>query len=339
MKAAVWYGGRDVRIEDVPKPDIESNDALVRVRSVGICGSELHAYEGISKRRKPPLIMGHEFSGEVAEVGREVKNSELGDRVVVDPVTRCGACEQCLRGQGNVCRNLRLLGLHKPGAYAEYVLAPAMNCYKLPNGVSFEEGSMVEPLAVAVHAVNRTPIKLGDKVVVIGAGIIGLMVLQAAKAAGAESVFITDVLDYKLDLARNLGADLAINSKTEDSVERIKEVTDGHGADVVLEAVGLEATVRDAMNVLDRGGRLTILGNLAQTMTLEIMDAVVKEFDIKGSYCYTHDDFKKALDFIKDRRINVKTLITNVLPLDEAEKGFELLHEKKERVLKVLLKP
>jgi len=339
MKAAVWHGGRDIRIEDVPEPTIQSNEVLVRVRSVGICGSELHAYEGISERRRPPLIMGHEFSGEISAVGEDIGYLRRGDRVAVDPVIRCGVCEQCLRGRGNVCRNLRLVGLHTSGAFAEYVSVPAMNCHKLHENISFEEGSIAEPISVAVHAVNRTPITLGDTVAVIGAGIIGLTVLQVAKLAGAARVFVTDILDYRLNFARSLGADMTVNSATEDPVERIRKATDGLGVDVALEAVGLEVTVQQAMKMVAISGKLTIIGNLAKTMTLDIQDAVLKEFDIKGSYCYAPEDFRRAINFIGDRRIDVKSLVTNVFPLDEAEKGFELLHKKTDRVLKVLLKP
>jgi len=339
MKAAVWYGGKDIRIEDVPKPEVKSGEVLIRVRSVGICGSELHAYEGVSRRRKPPLIMGHEFSGEVAEIGRDVEGLDVGNRVVVDPLIRCGACEQCLRGQGNVCRNMRLVGLHTCGAFAEYVPVEAANCHELSDSLTFEEGSMVEPLAVAVHAVNRTPVKLGDVVVVVGAGIVGLMALQAAKAAGAGRVIVTDVLDYRLNFAKSIGADFTVNPRVENLADRISELTHGRGAEVALEAVGLEATVRDAMSVLSRGGRLMILGMLADKMTLDILDAVVNELEIKGSYCYTSEDFKRALSLIKDQKMNVRPLITNVLHLDEAARGFELLHQKTEGVLKVLLKP
>jgi len=339
VKAAVWYGDKDIRIEDTPKPTVKSHGALVRVRSVGICGSELHAYEGISERRRPPLIMGHEFSGEISEVGGNVKYLSEGDRVAVDPAIRCGACEQCLRGRGNVCRNLRLTGLHTGGAFAEYVSVPARNCHKLSDSVSFEEGSVAEPVSVAVHAVDRTPIKLGDTVAVVGAGIIGLMVVQAAKLAGAARVFVTDILDYRLDFARSLGADMTVNSAAEDPVQKIRKATHGLGVDVALEAVGLEVTVRQAMEMAAIGGKLTIVGNLARMMTLDIQEAVLKEFDIKGSYCYTPEDFRRVVNLIEDRRIDVKSLITNVFPLVEAEKGFELLHEKIDRVLKVLLKP
>ena len=339
MKAAVWHGDKDIRIEDTPTPTMKTDEVLVRVRSVGICGSELHAYEGISKRRKPPLIMGHEFSGEIAEVGRDVGHLKEGDRVAVDPVIRCRVCEQCQRGRGNVCRNLRLIGLHTSGALAEYVSVPELNCHRLPGNLSFDEGSIAEPVSVGVHAVNRTPIKLGDTVAVVGAGIIGLTVTQTAKLAGAAKVFVTDILDYRLDFARTLGADVTANSAVEDPVEKVRDATNGLGVDVALEAVGLETTVRQAMKMATIGGRVTVIGNLAKTMNLDIQDAVLKEFDIKGSYCYTPTDFKRAINLIAEHKVDVKPLITNVLPLDEAKKGFELLHGKTDRVLKVLLNP
>jgi len=339
VKAAVWYGGKDIRVEERPKSAIRDYEVLVEVKAVGICGSEFHAYEGISRRRTPPLIMGHEFAGEVVEVGEAAEGLQEGDRVAVDPLTRCGVCEPCMRGRGNVCRNVRLIGLHTSGAFAEYVAAPARNCYKLPNNVSFEEGSTVEPVAVAVHAVNRTPIKLGDTVVVLGAGIIGLTLLQAAKLAGAGKVFITDLLDYRLNLAKRMGADVTINPKAEDPVSRVMELTATNGADVSLEAVGSQTTVQQAMAVVGIGGRVTVVGMLAKAMALDVLDAVVKEMDIKGSYGYVPDDFRAALDMISAGRADVKSLITNVLPLTDVAKGFQMLHDKTEGVVKVVLKP
>jgi len=339
MRAAVWHGGKDVRIEDVPKPKVKTDEVLVRVKAVGICGSDLHAYEGVSERRRPPLIMGHEFSGEVAEAGTDVKDLGICDRVVVDPFTRCGKCEQCLGGRDNLCRKICLIGLHTNGAFAEYVSAPARNCYRMPADMSFEEGSMVEPFSVALRAINRTPVKLGDTVAVIGAGIIGLMLLQAAKAAGAGKTFITDVLDYRLDFGRKLGADITVNSKVEDPVATIREATSGLGVDVTLEAVGVEATVQHAMRIARTGGKVTIAGMLSKAMMLDVLDAVVRELDIRGSYAYASHDFRRAFSYIKEKRIDVKPLVTDVLPLYEAKRGFELLHEKKAGVLKVLLVP
>lgn len=339
MKAAVWYGGKDIRIENVPKPEIRDDEVLVRVRAAGICGSELHAYEGISERRKPPLVMGHEFAGEVADIGKQVEGFKKGDRVVIEPITRCGICEQCLRGRGNVCRNVKLLGLHVNGAFAEYVPAPARNSYKIPDNVSYEEASTSEPLAVAVHAANRAPVKLGDTVVIIGAGIIGLNTLQVAKLAGAGKVFVTDVVDYRLDFAKKLGADVVINSKIEDPVKRVMELTGTKGVDVALEAVGIQATVQQAMSMVGIGGKIIVIGMLEKTMPLGMLDVVVKELDIKGSYGYVPDDFKAALDIIDNRKADVKSLVTNVLPLNDIVKGFELLHKKVEGVIKVVLKP
>jgi len=252
VKVAMWHGGKDIRIEDAPKPRIKRGEALIRVRAVGICGSELHVYEGISKRRVPPLVMGHEFSGEVAEVEDGGCGNPKGDRVAVEPIIRCGTCEQCARGRSNICSNMRLMGLHMTGAFAEYVAVPAEKCYKIPDNVSFEEGSTAEPLSVGLHAVNRASIGLGDAVVVLGAGVIGLMSVQAAKIAGAAKVLVTDLFDYRLKLARKLGADAVINVKEEDPVKVVMELTDGKGVDAILEAVGIQKTMQQAMTMVKR---------------------------------------------------------------------------------------
>jgi len=339
VKVAVWYGGNNIKIEDRPKPTITDNEVLLRVRAVSICGSELHAYEGISERRKPPLIMGHEFSGEIAEVGKQVKNFEVGERVTVDPLTRCGICVSCTSGRGNICMNVRLIGLHTSGAFAEYVPVPATNLHRLPGNVSFEEGSCIEPFAVGFHSVIRTPVEVGDTVVVLGAGTIGLTNLQAARIAGARETIVTDLVDYRLKLAKKLGADVTINSKSEDPVKKIMELTDNKGADVAIEAVGIQPTVQQAMAMIRIGGKVTIVGMLSRTMQLEMLDAVVKEMDIKGTYGYTPGDFRIALGMIANGRADVKSLITHVLPLNEVGRGFELMHQKIEGVEKVVVTP
>ena len=339
MKAAVWYGGKDIRIEDVPKPKIRNDEVLVKVKAAGICGSELHAYEGVSQRRTPPLVMGHEFAGEVTEIGKDVKDLKLGVRITVDPLKRCGVCTPCVRGQGNVCRNVKLFGLHTDGAFAEYVAVPALNFYVLPDYVSYEEGAMTEPLSVALRAVNNTDVKLGDTVVVIGAGIIGLSILKAARTAGAGRLIVTDIVDYRLDFAKTLGADITINSMTQDSVSRIMELTNGVGADIVFEAVGLEATVQQGINMLAIGGKLTVVGMMSKTMTLNVLSIVSRELQIRGSYAYASDDFRRGFSYIVNRKIDVKSLITNVLPLEKIQEGFELMHEKKGKTLKIMLKP
>ncbi|MEM2888167.1 MAG: galactitol-1-phosphate 5-dehydrogenase [Candidatus Bathyarchaeia archaeon] len=337
MKAAVWYGGKDIRIEDVPKPKIKDDEVLVKVRAVGICGSELHAFEGVSQRRTPPLVMGHEFSGEIVELGKNVNNLKIGEKVTVDPLKRCGTCTPCVRGQGSVCRNVKLLGLHTSGAFAEYVAVPALNCYVLPENVSFEEGAMAEPLAVGIRAVNSTDVRLGDTTVVIGAGIIGTMTLKAAKAAGAGLLIVSDVVDYRLDYSKKLGADITINSKTDDPVTKVMELTNGSGADVVFEAVGLEATVQQGLRMLGIGGKLTIIGMLSKNMNLDVLSIVTRELQIRGSYAYAQDDFRRALNYLRNRKIDVKSLITNIMPLEKVKDGFEMLSEKRGNILKIIL--
>lgn len=339
MKAAVWYGSQEIRIEDVPLPEIGNKEVLIRVKSVGICGSDLHAYEGISKRRVPPLILGHEFSGEIQEIGKNVEELVKGDRVVVNPVFRCGNCEPCSLGCENVCRDLTLLGLHKDGAFAEYSSVVAKNCQLLPDNLSYAEGVMVEPFSVAVHAVKRAQIQIGDTVVVVGAGIIGLSIVQAAKTAGSGRIIVTDLLDYRLKLAKKLGADITINAIKENPVKSILEATTKKGADVVFEAVGIEQTVRQATKITKTLGKLTILGNLAKSVNFDIMDVVTRELDVRGSYCYTSREFKKAIDFISNRRFDVASMITNVLPLEKVKEGFELLSKKEKDVVKVILQP
>jgi L-iditol 2-dehydrogenase len=336
MKAAVWYGGKDIKLEDLPTPKIKDDEVLVKVKAVSICGSDLHAYIGVSKRRIPPLVMGHEFSGEVVKLGSNVKGLKEGERVVLEPVLSCGKCVLCQRGRSNICENMKLVGLHLSGAFSEYVSIPARKCHKLPNSVSFEEASLVEPLAVAVHAVNLTSLEKGEDICIIGSGAVGLMTLQVVKNTNAGKIFVIDMLDYRLGLAKKLGATTTINAKKEDPV---KEVLADGGVGTVFEAVGHQKTVQQALAMVGKGGKVTIIGMLEATMELGMLDVTVKEIEIRGSYGYTSYDFKLALKLIAEGRVKVKPLITHVLPLRDIAKGFDILSKGSENVIKVILKP
>jgi 2-desacetyl-2-hydroxyethyl bacteriochlorophyllide A dehydrogenase len=336
MKAAVWYGGKNVRIEDTPRPEIRDDEVLVNVKAVAICGSDLHAYKGMSKRRKPPLVMGHEFSGEIIKVGKKVKRFSNGERVVVEPLISCGKCKPCTRGKTNVCENRKLIGLQLSGAFAEYVSVIENKCYKLPNNVSFEEAALVEPLAVAVHAVNITPIEKGDTILIIGSGTIGLLTVQVTRNCNAGKIITTDVYDYLLDVAKNLGANVVINTKNDDPLKTIS--SDFGGVDVVFEAVGLQETVQQALSLVRCGGCVTLIGMFQDKMELNMLNVAVKEIMIQGSYGYTSDDFKQALKLIASGKVKVKPLITHVLPLIDIAKGFDILDRKKENAIKVVLK-
>jgi 2-desacetyl-2-hydroxyethyl bacteriochlorophyllide A dehydrogenase len=332
----VWYGGKDIRIENVPLPKIKDDEVLLKVKAVSICGSDLHAYRGLSKRRIPPLVMGHEFSGEIVEVGGTVKNHRMGERVVVEPIISCGTCRLCRRGRNNICEKLQLVGLHLSGAFSEYVSVPAKKCYTLPKTVSFEEASLVEPLAVAVHAVHLASLEKNEAIAIIGSGAIGLMTLQVAKNRGVGRIVVFDTIDYRLTLAQKLGATTIINVKKEDPLQRI--LTEG-GVDTVFEAVGHQETVQQGLAMVRTGGKVIVIGMLEAIMQLPMLDITVKELDLQGSYGYTSDDFQQALKMIGQGKVNVKPLITHRLPLDDIQRGFEILSQGAEDVIKVVLTP
>lgn len=343
MRIANWYGGKDFRIEDAPKPKIKDDEALIAVKATSICGAEVHAYTGVSKRRQEihglPLVMGHEFSGEVAEVGKNVEKIAVGDRVTVNPIVTCGKCEQCVTGRNNLCRNFRLIGLHVDGAFAEYVPAYGENCHKIPNRMSFEEAALIEPCSVGVHAVNITPLELGDDVAVLGAGTIGLMTLQAARCAGTGKIFVSGHHDFRLDMAKKLGAEEVINAKEEDPVKQIMEMTDGEGADAVFEAVGSKITVQQGLDIVKKGGTVTVIGIREKTMELGMLGVTAKEVKIQGDYGYTKREFGSSLKLAIANKLDLKQIITHVFPLKDIAKAFEVLTQKKENAIKVLVKP
>lgn len=320
----------------MPLPKIKDDEALVKVKAVSICGSDLHAYLGVSKRRVPPLVMGHEFSGEIASVGSKVKNLREGERVVIEPIVSCGTCRLCQLGRNNICENLQLVGLHVSGAFSEYVAVPAQKCYPLPKAVSFEEASLVEPLAVAVHALKLAPLQKNDVIAIIGSGAIGLMTLLVIKNQGVRNIVVLDTLEYRLVLARKLGATTTINVKKEDPIQTI--LKDG-GADVVFEAVGHQETVQQGLAMVKKGGKVIVIGMLETMMQLPMLDITVKELELQGSYGYTTDDFQQALKLIAQRKVDVTPLITHLLPLENIKSGFELLSQGTENVIKVVLKP
>ena len=339
MKAAIWYGGKDIRVEEVLEPDLGPNDVLVRVKAVGICGSDLHAYEGISKRRVPPLVMGHEIAGEIAEIGRDVKGFQREDKVIVQPVLRCGECEQCKSGNENICRNMRLMGLHVPGGFAEYVGVPANNCYGMPSPLTFEKACLTEPLSVAVHVANNLPTRVSDTILIVGAGIVGSMITQVARLRTSGRIIVTDILDSRLDLAKKLGADIAINPREKDVAEEILKMTDGNGVDVSIEVVGIQATIQQALASVKKGGTVIAVGLLEKNMEIDMMKVVSSELRLHGSYTYNDYDFRSGISLMAKDRVNLQPYLTDIFPLEDALKGFEEMATNKENVLKAILKP
>ncbi len=328
---------------DVPEPQIGADDVLVQVKACGICGSDVHGMDGSSGRRIPPIIMGHEAAGVIAQVGKRVSEWHVGDRVTFDSTIYCGECTFCQRGLINLCDKRRVLGVsceeyRQHGAYAEYVAVPGRILYRLPDEVSFIQGTMVEPLSIAVHAVSRVPIDAGDTAVVVGSGMIGLLVIQRLKAIGCRRIIAVDLIPYRLERALELGADVAMSPDHDDVASEVHRLTSGQGADIAFEVVGITPTVKLATQVLRKGGALALVGNLAPTVELPLQAVVTRQLTLAGSAA-SCGEYPACLDMIALGSINVDAIISAVAPLSEGAAWFARLYRGEEKLLKVVLEP
>jgi threonine dehydrogenase-like Zn-dependent dehydrogenase len=337
VKAIVWNGPEEMAIEEVPEPTVEPGAVIVRPEAVGICGSEVEGYLGKMGNRTPPLVMGHEFAGTVTEVGEGVSEDLVGREVAVNPLSSDGTCPLCRAGYTNLCKGRRLIGIHSPGGFAEYVLAPQSNVYPLPEGAGARTGALAEPLANGVHAA-----RLGlaghtvEHAVVIGAGTIGLMCIQAAVLDGIREVSVVETHEPRRDQALELGAHAAYTSG-EAAREALEESTEGLGADLVIDAVGAEATRRMAVEELLRpGGRIVFVGLHEDDTTLGFHGVVRGQLDLQGSYAYTAEDYEQALEWLVEGRAGIGDL-PPVLPLEEGPNAFAELVKGPSEQVKVFL--
>lgn len=325
MKAAVLYKPLDMRIEEVDIPQISPRDVLVRTRVVGICGSDVHYFQhgriGSFVVEKPH-ILGHEFSGDIVELGDEVTGLEVGQRVVVEPGRTCGKCRYCREGRYNLCSEMRFHGTppHN-GAFAEYIAVPE-NVFLMPEKMSYEEGAMIEPLAVGMMAAERGRVSVHDTVAILGAGPIGQMALQAVKAHGVLETYVTDVEDYRLDYAQKYGAKAVINPVEEDVVDTIMKITDSKGVDVVIEASGAKSAIGQAFEIIRPGGRIVHVGYPPTDVQVPLTDVIINELDILGVRRYANV-FQTAIKSVSLGRALVKPFITHRFPFEKILEGFE----------------
>lgn len=343
MKALILKDYNKFVYEEVPLPDIGSDEVLIRVKACSICGSDVHGMDGSTGRRIPPIIMGHEASGIIEEVGQNVKTYTKGDGVTFDSTIYCGQCYYCTRGKINLCDNRRVLGVscdeyRQNGAFAEYIAVPARILYKLPDNVSFESAAMVEPLSIAFHALNNTKIALNDTAVVVGTGMIGLLLIQLLKAAGCGKIIAIDLDQGKLDLAREFGAYIGLKADKSDVIGEVLRLTQSRGADIAFEVVGMSQTLKTAVLSLKKGGHLTIVGNLSANIDLPLQTVVTREIRINGS-CASSGEYSSCLDMISRKAVNIQPLISAIAPLSEGAGWFERLYRKEPGLLKVILKP
>jgi L-iditol 2-dehydrogenase len=332
------YGRLDLR--DLPQPAPGPGEVLIRVAACGICGSDVHGYDGSSGRRIPPIVMGHEAAGTVAAVGEGVTSLKAGDRVTMDSTIYCGTCDYCRRGQVNLCDRREVLGVscgeyRRNGAYAEFVAVPERIVHRLPANMSFVDAAMLEPTSVALHAVAVSGAGAGDTALVIGAGMIGLLTMQAARAAGCSRVLIADVDATRLQLAKELGATEVLDA-SRDLVREVLRATGG--VDVALEAVGRQETITAAIQSVRKGGTVTLIGNIAPEVTIPLQVVVSRQLRLQGTAA-SSGEYPQAIEMISRGQIQVKPLITAVAPLAEGPRWFERLYAHEPNLMKVVLAP
>jgi L-iditol 2-dehydrogenase len=343
MKALVLKEYGRFAVEDVPRPGLQPDEVLVRVRACGICGSDVHGMDGSTGRRIPPLIMGHEAAGEIAEVGAAVKGWKPRERVTFDSTVFCGRCWHCLRGETDLCDERRILGVscaefRRDGAFAEFVAVPARILYRLPDNLSFEQAAMAEAVSVAAHAVSRTPLAPDASVAVLGAGMIGSLVIQVLRAAGCSRIIAIDLDGDRLELALRLGATAVARADTPDLAATVRRFGSGRGVDVAFDVVGLEGTVGTAVGLVRKGGSVILVGNSGPHADLPLQAVVSRQITLVGSSA-SAGEYPECLELIASGRVNVTEFISATPPLEEGAKWFGRLHAREKGLMKVLLRP
>ena len=342
MKALLLKEYKQLELADLPEPKPGAGEVLVRVAACGICGSDVHGYDGSSGRRIPPIVMGHEAAGTIAALDAGVKELSVGDRVTLDSTVFCGACAPCRRGEINLCDNRQVLGVscadyRRAGAFAEYVAVPSRILYRLPENLSFAEAAMLEAAAVALHAVSLAQISPESNALVVGAGMIGLLTVQALRAAGCSRVFVTDIDSSRLKLAQDMGA-IAVFSAEMDAAAQILQLTGGVGVDIAVEAVGRTETVTAAIEGVRKSGAVILVGNISPEVSIPLQKIVTRQIRLQGS-CASAGEYPRAMELLSSGAIQVKPLITAIAPLSEGPQWFERLHAREPNLMKVILTP
>ncbi|RLE88383.1 MAG: alcohol dehydrogenase [Thermoprotei archaeon] len=339
MKAFLIKEPLEAEVVDLDIPTLSPSEVLVRVKACGICGTDIHIYEG-KHLAKYPIIPGHEISGEVVATGEAVEDFKVGDRVVINPNIYCGRCYYCRKGYVHFCEKWIAIGIGRPGGYAEFVAVPEKSLHRMPNNLSFEEAALVEPIACCLRGQDLIDIRLGDRVLIYGLGPIGLIHLQLAKLRGASLIIGAEIIEKRIELGENLGADVVLNPTKDDVAKVVKELTHGRGVDVVIEATGNPKVLEEAINVLDYGGRILVFGVSPPESRVPISPFVIyrKELRLVGSFTnpLTTD---RAISVLASRTIRVTPLITHKIELNEVLEYFKRIIEKEKDIVKVLVTP
>lgn len=336
MKAVQVLGARKLEIIEREKPVIaEPNQVLVKVKMVGICGSDMHIYHGTNPLATLPRVIGHEITGEVAEIGSAVNSLSVGDKVVIEPIETCGKCYACRTGRKNVCNELEVYGVHKDGGMQEYLVMPEYLVHKVSNDLDWKESVLVEPFTIGAQANWRGDVREGDTVLIFGAGPIGLCCLKIAKAKGATCI-ITDLSDDRLEFAKSWGADVTVNAMQQDVLKQVFDFTNGEGANVVIDAVCIPKTFQDAVEVVSPAGRVVVLGFDTNPSSISQLPITKKEVTIVGSRLQT-DKFPEVIKLFNEKALGVEEMVTHQFPVEEIHKAIELIENSPQDVRKVVI--
>jgi len=336
MRASLWMGPEKVTYTEIPRPAPAAGESLVRVAYGGICGTDMMIYLGKNMRAKPPLVACHEFSGTVADANGGPYPA--GTRVTINPLISCGHCYACRTGSPHVCSALKLVGIDSNGGFAEYAVVPWHTLYPVPDSVTLKQAAVIEPLAVAVHAVRASDLKVGDVTAVLGAGPVGILTAQMARLAGARRVLVSEMSPVRLQIARDLGFEV-IDVKDANAVQAILDATGGDGVPVVFETAGTQPTIRDAVAVARTGGQLLQVGMPKTPPTVDVTGLLFKEVTMKPIRVYrAEEDFQQAVYIAATGRVDLDTPATHVLPLRDLDKGMELMHAASD-ACKILIDP
>lgn len=323
--------------EEVASPEPGPGEVVIAVKSVGICGSDIHAYYGQHPYVPCPIVLGHEFSGQVTQVGADISKAWVGQRVTALPSLICGQCHNCRAGRFNICQNLKVIGCQTDGAMAEFVKAPADRLFHLPDDMSWEEGALVEPLAVAVHAVHMVGNIVGQRIVVYGGGTIGLCVLQAAKALGAKEAILSEPDAFRRNLAHELGADYVIDPNAVKPAEWLKNTFGPEGIDLAFECVGIESTIGQAILSNRKGTAIVVVGVFSRPVTVDLGLVQDRELQILGTLMYTKTDFSEALQLLSEGKVQGLPMITHRLELDDAVRAFDVIQDERDKCVKLMI--
>lgn len=327
----------EIVYQEVPIPEIGSDQVLIRIRRIGICGSDIHVYHGTHPFTSYPITQGHEASGEIVKTGSAVKDFCIGQKVTIEPQLFCGECYPCTHGKYNLCEKLKVFGFQTTGVGSEYFAVDASKVDLLPENMSFDEGAMLEPLAVTVHAAKRFSELEGAKVAILGAGPIGILLAQTCKALGAAKILITDISDYRLELAREVGADFAVNTGKKDFGQALKAAFGSDRADVIYECAGTDITMDQAIQNARKGSTIILVAVFGKPAVVDLAVLNDHELDLNTTMMYQHEDFLQAIQLVEEKKVCLEPLMSRHFPFQEFKKAYEYIDENRERTMKVLI--